>query len=164
LKNHIDMTVTNEGLRIELSESATGTFFDSGSPKNQRGWLRVAHCAGPGLGKLPNKLALEGHTDSKQYTDGGTYGNWELSTDRANAARRLMMQHGVGEIRSRKCAASRIKGCARKTILWILPIAAFPHLCNTSRRRKPHGASRCRGRSNETSGWDAKTPCNSGRD
>jgi chemotaxis protein MotB len=96
LKNHIDMTVTNEGLRIELSESATGTFFDSGSPKISGDGSELLTALAQDLGKLPNKLALEGHTDSKQYTDGGTYGNWELSTDRANAARRLMMQHGVG--------------------------------------------------------------------
>jgi chemotaxis protein MotB len=96
LKNHIDMTVTNEGLRIELSESATGTFFDSGSPKISGDGSELLTALAQDLGKLPNKLAFEGHTDSKQYTEGGTYGNWELSTDRANAARRLMMQHGVG--------------------------------------------------------------------
>jgi chemotaxis protein MotB len=96
LKNHIDMTVTNEGLRIELSESATGTFFDSGSPKISGDGSELLTTLAQDLGKLPNKLALEGHTDSKQYTEGSSYGNWELSTDRANAARRLMMQHGVG--------------------------------------------------------------------
>jgi chemotaxis protein MotB len=49
------------------------------------------------LGKLPNKLAFEGHTDSKPYAMGSNYGNWELSSDRANAARRLMQQDGVRE-------------------------------------------------------------------
>ena len=97
LKNHIDMTVTNEGLRIELSESATGTFFDSGSPKISGDGADLLTALAQDLGKLPNKLALEGHTDSKQYPEGNVYGNWELSTDRANAARRLMMQHGIGE-------------------------------------------------------------------
>ena len=97
MKNHIDMTVTNEGLRIELSESATGTFFDSGSPKISGDGAELLTTLATDLGKLPNKLALEGHTDSKQYPEGSTYGNWELSTDRANAARRLMMQHGVSE-------------------------------------------------------------------
>ena len=47
------------------------------------------------LGKLPNTLAMEGHTDSKQYSGGKNYGNWELSSDRANAARRLMTQYGI---------------------------------------------------------------------
>jgi chemotaxis protein MotB len=90
MKNHIDMTVTNEGLRIELTESAAGTFFDSGSPKISRDGQDLLIALAQDLGKLPNKLALEGHTDSTQYPEGSTYGNWELSTDRANAARRLM--------------------------------------------------------------------------
>jgi flagellar motor protein MotB len=47
------------------------------------------------LRKLPNTLAMEGHTDSKQYPGASNYGNWELSTDRANAARRLMTRHGI---------------------------------------------------------------------
>jgi chemotaxis protein MotB len=95
LKNNIDMTITNEGLRIELTESAAGTFFDSGSAKiSGDGGDLLTALAGE-LGKLPNTLAMEGHTDSKQYPEGSNYGNWELSFDRANAARRLMTQHGI---------------------------------------------------------------------
>ena len=96
MKNHIDMTVTNEGLRIELTESAAGTFFESGKANISVDGADLLTALAQELGKLPNKLALEGHTDSKQYPEGATYGNWELSTDRANAARRLMTQHGVG--------------------------------------------------------------------
>jgi chemotaxis protein MotB len=48
------------------------------------------------LGKLPNKISIEGHTDSNPYAPSANYGNWELSTDRANAARRLMQGNGVG--------------------------------------------------------------------
>ena len=96
LKNHIDMTVTNEGLRIELSESATGTFFDSGSPKLNGDGHQLVIALAQELSKLPNKLSIEGHTDSKPYSTSGNYGNWELSTDRANAARRLMQTNGVG--------------------------------------------------------------------
>jgi chemotaxis protein MotB len=97
LKNHIDMTVTNEGLRIELTESEAGTFFDSGSPRISADGDGLLITLAEELGKLPNKLALEGHTDSKPYAAGSNYGNWELSTDRANAARRLMQAHGIGE-------------------------------------------------------------------
>jgi chemotaxis protein MotB len=97
LKNHIDMTVTNEGLRIELTESATGTFFDSGSTKISADGGALLIMLAQELGKLPNNLAIEGHTDSKQYPAGSTYGNWELSSDRANAARRLMQENGIGE-------------------------------------------------------------------
>lgn len=94
-KNHIDMTVTNEGLRIELTESEKGTFFDSGSAKMSEDGEELLHALATELGKLPNTLAMEGHTDSKQYTAGGNYGNWELSSDRANAARRLMQGAGI---------------------------------------------------------------------
>jgi chemotaxis protein MotB len=46
-------------------------------------------------GSCQNKLAFEGHTDSKRYAQGSNYGNGELSADRANAARRLMVQQGI---------------------------------------------------------------------
>jgi len=97
LKNHIDMTVTNEGLRIELTESATGTFFDSGSAKMSDDGSDFLKSLAEELGKIPNKIAIEGHTDSKSYAEGSNYTNWELSTDRANAARRLMQQNGIRE-------------------------------------------------------------------
>ncbi len=47
------------------------------------------------LGKVPNKLSIEGHTDSQPFTGVANYTNWELSADRANASRRLMQQHGL---------------------------------------------------------------------
>lgn len=97
LKTHIDMTVTNEGLRIELTESAAGTFFDSGSQKISADGEGFLIMLAQELGKLPNKLAIEGHTDSKPYAEGSNYSNWELSADRANAARRLMQANGIGE-------------------------------------------------------------------
>jgi chemotaxis protein MotB len=95
LKNHIEMTVTTEGLRIELSESATGTFFDSGSPKLNSDGQELLIMLAQELGKLPNKISIEGHTDSKAYAPSATYSNWELSADRANAARRIMQANGV---------------------------------------------------------------------
>jgi chemotaxis protein MotB len=96
LKSHVEMTVTSEGLRIELLESASGTFFDSGSPKLNTDGRELLVTLAQELGKLPNKLSIEGHTDSKPYATSGNYSNWELSTDRANAARRLMQANGVG--------------------------------------------------------------------
>jgi len=95
LKDQIEMTVTAEGLRIELMESASGTFFESGSPKPNQDCTQLLSLLSKELGKLPNKISIEGHTDSKPYQASATYGNWELSSDRANAARRLMQQNGV---------------------------------------------------------------------
>jgi chemotaxis protein MotB len=96
LKNQIMMTVTGEGLRIELLESASGTFFQSGSPQLNKDGKELLVLLAVELGKLPNKLSIEGHTDSIPYAGAREYGNWELSADRANSARRLMQQSGLG--------------------------------------------------------------------
>jgi chemotaxis protein MotB len=95
LKNHIDMTITSEGLRIELLDSATTTFFDSGRPEPNGDGQEILIALAKELGALANKIAVEGHTDSKPYAAKGNYSNWELSVDRANAARRLMQQNGI---------------------------------------------------------------------
>jgi chemotaxis protein MotB len=95
LKNHTDMTVTNEGLRIELMESANGTFFESGSAKPNGDGDDILIALAHELGKLPNKIYVEGHTDAKPYSQNSSYTNWELSADRANATRRLIQQNGV---------------------------------------------------------------------
>jgi chemotaxis protein MotB len=95
LKDHIEMSLTGEGLRIELLESSTGTFFDSGSPKISTDSADVLIKLADELGQLPNEMCIEGHTDSKPFAANSEYGNWELSTDRALAARRLMEQNGL---------------------------------------------------------------------
>jgi chemotaxis protein MotB len=90
------MTVTSEGLRIELLESDVGTFFESGSSHPTENGKQLLQTLAQELGKLPNKISIEGHTDSKPFAAGVAYGNWELSADRANAARRLMQEDGLG--------------------------------------------------------------------
>lgn len=95
LKSHIEMTVTTEGLRIELSESASGTFFDTGSAQLKSDGSEMLATLAQELGQLPNRLSIEGHTDSQPYAPSAIYGNWELSADRANAARRVMQSSGV---------------------------------------------------------------------
>jgi chemotaxis protein MotB len=97
LKSHIVMTVTPEGLRIDLIEGANGTFFNSGSPKLSADGQDILESLAQELGKLPNNLSVEGHTDAKPYAKGSNYGNWELSADRANSARRLIQGSGVRE-------------------------------------------------------------------
>jgi len=95
LKSHIEMTITPEGLRIELLEAANSTFFESGSAKLSSDGQDIVVVLAQQLGKLPNKLTVEGHTDAKPYANTSTYGNWELSADQANSARRLIQQNGV---------------------------------------------------------------------
>lgn len=112
LKKHIVMTITSEGLRIELTESANGTFFDSGSPNLNADGKEIVEILAQELGKLPNKLALEGHTDSTAFADGRNYGNWELSADRANSTRRLMQQNGI-----RADQVTQVRGFADQRLL-----------------------------------------------
>jgi chemotaxis protein MotB len=95
-KNQIEMTVTAEGLRIELMETEAGTFFPSGSPLPNDSCRELLAKLAQELGRLPNQVSIEGHTDARPFATGGNYGNWELSADRANAARRLMQQNGLG--------------------------------------------------------------------
>jgi len=95
LKKLIEMTVTPEGLQIELMEDPHGTFFETGSAEPTLILQNLLKILSPEAGKLPNPISIEGHTDSTPYTGAKSYGNWELSTDRANTARRLMEGNGV---------------------------------------------------------------------
>lgn len=92
---HVVMTVTGEGLRVELLEDDKGVFFESGSPEpSAYGKDLMALLAGE-IGKLPNHVMMEGHTDAKPFNGRANYSNWELSADRANAARRWMQSNGM---------------------------------------------------------------------
>ena len=95
LSKNIKITVTGEGLRIELLEDENGIFFQSGSSNPSHAGEELITTLAGELGKLPNKLYMEGHTDAKPFASENGYSNWELSADRANAARRIMMSHGV---------------------------------------------------------------------
>jgi chemotaxis protein MotB len=95
LNGQVEITLTEEGLRIELMESAKGTFFELGSPKPTPALKELLQVLSAELGKIPNKISIEGHTDSKPYSGDRLYDNWDLSTDRANAARRMMQDQGI---------------------------------------------------------------------
>ncbi len=95
LEKQVEMIVTGEGLRIEMLESEKGAFFESGRPQPTELGSDMMKLLAVELGKLPNKLMIEGHTDAKPFSVDGDYTNWELSSDRANAARRFMLKNGV---------------------------------------------------------------------
>ena len=94
-KDQISITITSEGLRIELMETAKGMFFEMGSPKPTPEGLELLRRLAAELGTLPNRILIEGHTDATPYSGNGTYSNWELSCDRANQARQLMEASGL---------------------------------------------------------------------
>jgi chemotaxis protein MotB len=95
LNKQIEMTITSEGLRIELIEDKNGTFYQSGSAKLSPSGQELLALLATELKTLPNQLQIEGHTDAAQYSNDANYSNWELSADRANSARRLLQQDGV---------------------------------------------------------------------
>ena len=94
--NQIQITVSKEGLRIELIENAEGLFFDVGSAKLKPETGNLLTMIAKELSTLPNRIIIEGYTDARPYVR-SDYTNWELSTDRANAARKVMRDGGLGK-------------------------------------------------------------------
>lgn len=97
IKEHVVMTVIGEGLRVELLEDAKGMFFESGNAEPTAYGKDLMKLLAVEIGKLPNTVTMEGHTDAKPYAGKKDYSNWELSADRANAARRWMQANGMRE-------------------------------------------------------------------
>ncbi|HEX3744356.1 MAG TPA: flagellar motor protein MotB [Bryobacteraceae bacterium] len=95
LKDHVEITITADGLRIELLETDAGMFFESGSATPTQSGADLLARLALELGKMPNTVMIEGHTDSKPFASDNGYTNWELSTDRANGARKLMESSGL---------------------------------------------------------------------
>ncbi len=97
LQDKIQIEVTRDGLRVQLVETGQGVFFDVGSARVKPATREVLSIIAHEIGRLPNQVVLEGHTDTRPY--GGdplpSYGNWELSADRANAARRILDACGL---------------------------------------------------------------------
>ena len=86
LKGHIELTMTHEGLRIELLEDSTANFFESGrATLSDRGQVLVS-LIGQALARDSNQVMVEGHTDARPYNGAKGYTNCELSADRANSA------------------------------------------------------------------------------
>ena len=94
-RKQVEITITGEGLRIELLETEAGFFFQSGNSIPTAAAKQLISAFATELSKLGNALTIEGHTDSRPFGHAGGYSNWELSTDRANAARRIMESSGV---------------------------------------------------------------------
>ena len=98
----IKIEITQEGMRIELLESFDGNFFEIGSAKLKQNAINILKQLSVKIMKLPNYVEIEGHTDSRGYVNKAAYGNWELSSDRANSARKVLETSGLwqGQITS----------------------------------------------------------------
>jgi chemotaxis protein MotB len=90
VKDQIKIDITEEGLRIQILDQAERVSFSSGSAQLTADASAILGEVAQGICELPNPILLGGHTDRRVYPTGSTYTNWELSADRANAARRAL--------------------------------------------------------------------------
>jgi chemotaxis protein MotB len=101
LRDQVEFEVTTEGLRIELIDQSRSSFFDSGSSVLRGESTRMLEIIAQEIRELENDVVIEGHTDSQPYAANERYGNWELSVDRANSARRVMQEKlRAGQLRA----------------------------------------------------------------
>lgn len=102
LSKQIVFDNTPEGFRIQLVDEEQSSMFPSGGTSMNEKARRLMQQVAQVVSKLPNKLAISGNTDAQPFRGQGPYSNWELSADRANAARRAMIEAGVPAERIRQ--------------------------------------------------------------
>ena len=90
LKDQVSIEITKDGLRIELLDKEGSSFFEVGSAQFKSETVPVLRAIASEICTLPNPVVIEGHTDSRPFSTGSNRSNWELSTDRAHSARRLI--------------------------------------------------------------------------
>lgn len=97
-KNQMLLDITAEGLRIQIVDEKNRPMFDSASSELKPYTRQILREIGPLLNKVENRISLSGHTDATPYAGGDRgFGNWELSTNRANASRREMVMGGLDD-------------------------------------------------------------------
>jgi chemotaxis protein MotB len=96
-KDQLLLDITPEGLRIQIVDKQNRPMFDTGSATLKPYTVAILHELAGFISQAPNKVSISGHTDDAQYSGEAHYSNWELSADRANAARRALLQGGLEE-------------------------------------------------------------------
>jgi chemotaxis protein MotB len=95
-RNQIRVEITPDGLRIQIVDDFKRPMFDLGGATVKSYMRDILHEIGKVLNEVDNRIALTGHTDSAPYSGGQrSYSNWELSADRANASRRVLIAGGM---------------------------------------------------------------------
>lgn len=95
IRNQIQIRMTPDGLEIQLTENAKKVLFEVGSAHPVQETKEVLIQIAKEIGKIPNRAVIAGHTDRRPYSDERHYSNWELSSDRANGARRVLAENGM---------------------------------------------------------------------
>jgi chemotaxis protein MotB len=97
-KNQMLLDITSEGLRIQIVDEKNRPMFDLASSELKPYTRVILREIGATLNQVENKISLSGHTDATPYAGGSAgFGNWELSTNRANASRRELIAGGMDE-------------------------------------------------------------------
>ncbi|WP_411818547.1 flagellar motor protein MotB [Hyphococcus sp. DH-69] len=95
LAKHIQTRMTPDGLVIELVDMDGKSLYNIGSAEPSQLMHDLLSVIGPVLGTVSNEMAIVGHTDSRAFSNSADYSNWELSTDRAHTARRMLIKSGI---------------------------------------------------------------------
>lgn len=98
MKNVI-MDITSEGMRIQIIDQEGRPMFPSGSAEMYDYTRKLMSKVAEIILKMPNDISVRGHTDSVPYGQGAKYTNWELSADRANSTRRILVESNIPEVR-----------------------------------------------------------------
>ena len=96
-KDQILFEITQDGLRIQIMDAENRPMFASGSARLQPYFEDILLAMTDTIAAVPNKISVSGHTDAAPFVGRGGYGNWELSSDRANAARRVLIAGGYDD-------------------------------------------------------------------
>lgn len=96
-KDQLLLDITSEGLRIQIVDKQNRPMFDLGSAQLRPYTTTILQELSVFINRVPNRISLSGHTDDAAYTSDHHYSNWELSADRANAARRALLSGGLAE-------------------------------------------------------------------
>ena len=95
-KDQLLLDITSEGLRIQIVDKQNRPMFDTGSGALKVYTVQILHELAGFINQVPNQISISGHTDNARYVRADSaYGNWELSADRANAARRTLVEGGM---------------------------------------------------------------------
>ena len=112
-RNQLLIDITTEGLRIQIVDERNRPMFAIGSAQPQPYTRDILREIGKVLNDVPNRISLSGHTDATPYYGGESgYGNWELSADRSNAARRELLAGGMRDTR-----IARVVGLSSSVLL-----------------------------------------------
>ena len=96
-KDQIIMEITDDGLQIQIVDKDSRPMFDSGSDEIKPHMRNILEALGRTISNVPNSISVSGHTDAAAFTERRNYSNWELSAERANAARRTLQKAGISE-------------------------------------------------------------------